>query len=287
VAEAFASMPHAVGGTLDAWKAPEGIATDEGWIGDTWLYREQQTEAPEFARIKPGLAVDETTPFEGWIDAQMPAEPDPPQPLAPSRPSEPEPATLSPVGADQGYRFKRGLLVHRLLELLPGVPASGWATAADRFLSRRAHGLTADQAAELKSEVLRILGDPELAALFGPDSMAEVPVVATLAGPHGKMQVLTGQIDRLLVRAQDCVILDYKSNRPPPMQASQVAPAYLRQLAAYRAAIGLVYPGKSISCKILWSAVPVLMEIPTALLDPYAPPPGSAPARLDPGGGRP
>ncbi len=78
--------------------------------------------------------------------------------------------------------------------------------------------------------MLRILEDPELAALFGPESRAEVPVVATLIDSQGKTQALTGQIDRLLVRERDCVILDYKSNRPPPMQVQQVAPAYLRQL---------------------------------------------------------
>jgi ATP-dependent helicase/nuclease subunit A len=92
-----------------------------------------------------------------------------------------------------------------------------------------------------------------------------------LRGPEGRTEVLTGQIDRLLVREQDCIILDYKSNRPAPMHASQVASAYLRQLAAYRAAIAAVYPGKSIACKILWTAGPSLMAIPDSLLAGFAP----------------
>ncbi len=71
------------------------------------------------------------------------------------------------------------------------------------------------------------------------------------------------------------------------MQASQVASAYLRQLAAYRAAIAAVYPGKSIACKILWTAGPSLMAIPESLLAGFAPTPGMTSARLDPGGGRP
>jgi ATP-dependent helicase/nuclease subunit A len=219
---------------------------------------------------KASLPVEDTA-LPRWATASVAAEPDPPQPLVPSRPSEPEPATYSPVGADQGYRFKRGLLVHRLLELLPNVARESWPAAADRFLTRRAHGLSSEQAAEIRDEVLRILEDPLLAALFGPESRAEVPVVATLVDTQGKTQALTGQIDRLLVRETDCVILDYKSNRPPPLQAAQVAGAYLRQLAAYRAAIAVIYPEKSISCKILWSAVPVLMDIPDRLLDMHGP----------------
>jgi ATP-dependent helicase/nuclease subunit A len=286
VSDAFAQLPRALTVSLENWPAPPGIGTEEGWQGDASHYEETQSADPEAASIKSSLPVEDSE-LPIWSTSFVAAEPDPPQPLAPSRPSEPEPATLSPIGADQGYRFKRGLLVHRLLELLPNVSPESWPSAAERFLARRAHGLSTEQAAEIRTEVLRILGDPELAALFGPDSRAEVPVVATLIDAQGRTQGLTGQIDRLLVRERDCVILDYKSNRPPPMQASQVAFAYLRQLAAYRAAIAVIYPGKSISCKILWSAVPSLMDIPAALLDMHAPRTGASAARLDPDGGRP
>jgi ATP-dependent helicase/nuclease subunit A len=271
---------------LENWPAPPGIDTTDGWIGDASHYEESQAVAPETTAAKASLPVEDTE-LPRWSVRFIGAEPDPPQPLAPSRPSEPEPATLSPIGADQGYRFKRGLLVHRLLELLPNVPPVSWPAAAERFLSRRAHGLDAAQVAEIGGEVLRILQDPELAALFGPDSRAEVPVVATLYDSAGKTQALTGQIDRLLVRERDCVILDYKSNRPPPTDVRRVAPAYLRQLSAYRAAIAVIYPGKSIACKILWSAVPVLMDIPSPLLDMHMPALHATSARLDPGGGRP
>ncbi|WP_395022306.1 double-strand break repair helicase AddA [Dongia sp.] len=286
VSEAFAQLPHAFSVELENWTPPLGISKEEGWIGSAHKYTEPQDADAEPVLAKASLPVEDSE-LPPWSLARVAAEPDPPQPLAPSRPSEPEPATLSPIGTDQGYRFKRGLLVHRLLELLPSVAADSWPSAAERFLSRRAHGLESAQVAEIGGEVLRILQDPELAALFGPDSRAEVPVVATLYGADGKTQALTGQIDRLLVRERDCVILDYKSNRPPPVEVRQVAPAYLRQLSAYRAAIAVIYPGKSIACKILWSAVPVLMDIPATLLDMHAPRSGVTSARLDPGEGRP
>ncbi len=285
VAEAMAQLPgHTV--PLETWTPPAGIETTEGWSGAASHYEERQVADPEPMSAKASLPVEESS-LPPWAKTSASAEPDPPQPLAPSRPSEPEPATLSPIGSDQGYRFKRGLLVHRLLELLPNVAPESWPAAAERFLSRRAHGLKPEQVSEISGEVLRILRDPELAALFGPDSRAEVPVVATLNDADGRTQALTGQIDRLLVREGDCVILDYKSNRPPPNQVQQVSSAYLRQLSAYRAAIAVIYPGKSIACKILWSAVPVLMDIPAALLDMHAPRSGVTSARLDPGGGRP
>jgi ATP-dependent helicase/nuclease subunit A len=285
VTEALIQLPG-VPMALRDWLADRGIAVEEGWKGDALHYGEAQTADPETVAAKAGLPVEDIE-LPPWASSYVAAEPDPPQPLAPSRPPEPEPATFSPVGADQGYRFKRGLLVHRLLELLPNVPRPSWPAAAERFLARRIHGLEPQQVVEIRAEVLRILEDPDLAALFGPDSRAEVPVVATLIDAEGRTHALTGQIDRLLVRERDCVILDYKSNRPPPLQAARVAPAYLRQLAAYRAAIAVIYPEKSISCKILWSAVPSLMDIPAGLLDMHAPGGGTVSARLDPGEGRP
>jgi ATP-dependent helicase/nuclease subunit A len=286
VSEAFAQLPNAVSAPLENWTPPPGVSTEEGWLGDARKYAEPQIADAEPMSAKASLPIEDSE-LPHWSTTFVAAEPDPPQPLAPSRPSEPEPATLSPIGTDQGYRFKRGLLVHRLLELLPNVASESWLAAAERFLSRRAHDLNAAQVGEISGEVLRILQDPELAALFGPDSRAEVPVVATLYDSAGKTQALTGQIDRLLVRERDCIILDYKSNRPPPMQVGQVASAYLRQLSAYRAAIAVIYPGKSIACKILWSAVPVLMDIPAVLLDMHRPGAQATSTRLDPGGGRP
>jgi len=65
-------------------------------------------------------------------------EPDPPKPLLPSRPSGPEPATLSPLAIAGRDRFKRGLLVHKLLQSLPELALEQRETAARRFLACRA-----------------------------------------------------------------------------------------------------------------------------------------------------
>src|SRR3546814_3953982 len=52
-----------------------------------------------------------------------------------------------------------------------------------------------------------------------------------------------GQIDRLAVADDGILMVDYKSNRPPPATAERVAPVYLRQMAAYRALLREIYPG--------------------------------------------
>jgi ATP-dependent helicase/nuclease subunit A len=84
-------------------------------------------------------------------------------------------------------------------------------------------------------------------------------------------RVIAGQIDRLCVADETVHIVDYKTNRPPPTDPVAVAPVYLRQMAAYRAVIRKIYPGKSISCALLWSDGPRLMALPEALLDSWEP----------------
>jgi ATP-dependent helicase/nuclease subunit A len=55
----------------------------------------------------------------------------------------------------------------------------------------------------------------------------------------------------------------------PPDAAA--APAhYVRQLAAYRALAGAIWPDKSVRCFLLWTDGPLLMELPDALLEAAA-----------------
>jgi ATP-dependent helicase/nuclease subunit A len=195
-------------------------------------------------------------------------EPTPPRPVAPSRPSAAEPATLSPLGLPTGDRFHRGIVIHRLLQLLPELPAAERAKACQDDLARPAHALSPDEQAEIADEVLAILTAPGFADLFGPDSLAEVPVTGTVAGLDGP-EVISGQIDRLVVRDSGIMVLDYKTSRPAPDSAQQVAPAYLRQMVAYRAVLRELWPDRPVSCALLWTAVPRLMALDNRLLDRY------------------
>jgi ATP-dependent helicase/nuclease subunit A len=187
-------------------------------------------------------------------------EPSPPKPLAPSRPERAEPAPRSPLGDDGGAGFRRGLLVHRLLQTLPQLEPAARAAAARRFLARPVHGLAPGEQEALAAETLAVLEDPETAPLFGPGSLAEVPVVGVFDG-----RVLSGRIDRLLVR-DDCVlIVDYKTLRPVPQNEDQVPALYIDQLRAYRAAISQIYPGRDVRCALLWTDGPHLMPVSLAI----------------------
>ncbi len=247
----------------------------EGWAGPGWRLARPQTAPMAAAAVVPEEAAEaapERLPeaLPAWARQAAPPEPAPPQPLAPSRPAEAEPPSRSPLGPDSGRRFRRGLLIHRLLQSLPDLPASDRAAAGQAFLASPLHDLGRDQQQEILAEVLKVLEAPELAPLFGSGSRAEVPLaglVETAAGP----QAIAGQVDRLLVENETVSLIDFKSQRPAPAAPEDVPSLYLKQMAAYRALLARIYPGRAIRSYLLWTDQPRLMQLSDALLRDYAP----------------
>jgi ATP-dependent helicase/nuclease subunit A len=176
--------------------------------------------------------------------------------LFPSQPTGVEPSATSPLRSGGRDRFKRGLIVHRLLQSLPELPEPEREHAARRFLALPAHRLAAEEQDEIRHETMAVLCHPEFAPIFGPGSQAEVPIVGLVEG-----RALSGQIDRLVVSSHQVLIVDFKSLRPPPATEAEVAPIYLRQMALYRAALAQIYPGREIRCALLWTEGPRLMPI--------------------------
>lgn len=189
-----------------------------------------------------------------------PDEPALPHPLTPSREEE-EPAIRSPLGADDGRRFHRGLIIHRLLESLPAVTPKLREQIARNWLSRPVHGLNTHSQEEILRETLAVINDPSFGPIFGEGSMAEVPITGVFGD-----QVMSGQIDRLLVTEKEIFIVDYKTNRPSPRSINDVPKMYLRQMSIYQQALSQMYPGKSIKSALLWTDGPHLMLLPDSLL---------------------
>jgi ATP-dependent helicase/nuclease subunit A len=244
------------------------IGDRDGWHGEGLRIEGAQHVAPEY---KQPLAAERVAPaLPVWATAPPPAEPDPPKPLLPSRPAGEEPAPLSPLGGPGRDRFRRGLIVHRLLQALPDLAPTEREAAARRYLALPLHGLAAAEQDEIRAEALAVLDEPGFAELWGPNAQSEVPVVGLIDG-----QALSGQIDRIVVADDRVLIVDYKTLRPPPETEEGVPTLYLRQLATYRAALSRIYPGRRIDCALLWTEGPRLMPISPARLAQQAA--GSAP----------
>ncbi len=198
----------------------------------------------------------------GWRPHTAPAEPPRPVPLAPSRPSDamlgPVPHAASPVGG--GGALERGSLIHELLQHVPALPPDERRDALVRYLQ------AAGAPAGLLDEVMGIIGHPVLAPLFGPHGRAEQPLCGLVDGA-----VVSGIVDRMAVLPESVVLADYKTNRDAPLRAEDTPVLYLRQMAAYRAVLGAVFPGRAVLCHLVWTRSAAVMTLPDALLDAHAP----------------
>ncbi|MBN9058799.1 MAG: PD-(D/E)XK nuclease family protein, partial [Rhizobiales bacterium] len=214
-------------------------------------------------------------PLPDWLAESPPPAPPMPKRLTPSAAvgfAEAEPAFPPVTALDARLdpaaltALDRGRIIHRLLQALPDQPAEHRATVAARYLEvvGREWPETARQG--LLELILPILDDDSFSALFGPESRAEVPIAGTIETRSGTASV-SGRIDRLVVLPDRVILVDYKTNRPAPRQLSEVPEAHLAQLALYRALLQTLYPDRPIETALLWTEIPLLMAIPSELLD--------------------
>ena len=201
-----------------------------------------------------------------WIRGLAPAEPVSTRYGSPSSLGEGAPAPASsPLAATGGLgRYRRGELIHRLLQLLPDIRPDRRSEAAHRLLSRERE-LTDDQRAEMADAALGVLRDPRFAAVFGPGSRAE----AALAGVARRLPgglAISGRVDRLLVEDDRVLVVDFKTNRPAPDRIEDTDGAYVTQMALYWALLAEIYPDRRIEAALVWTDGPRLMPIPEGML---------------------
>ncbi len=200
-----------------------------------------------------------------WARALAPVDARPPRPLAPSSLGEDSVADPPPT-PELRAAAERGRLIHALFERLPAVSGDR-AIVADRWLATA--GGVADSAArqEIIASVLRVLDDPVHAALFGTNALAEAPVAAVVEGGI----VVSGTIDRLLVTETEIRVVDFKTGRRAPASLAAVPAYHLRQMAAYAAALAVIFPRRRITASLLYTAGPVLFDLTDDLLSAHKP----------------
>jgi ATP-dependent helicase/nuclease subunit A len=253
----------------DSWYArlaalfmPDAMLDDPLW-GWRMEWGSRAPLPPEVA-AKPAAPVPA---LPAWTASPPPAEPRPPRPLAPSSLGEDSAADPPhPPGPAAAEAARRGVLLHKLFERLPELAAQEREAAALRWLARHGADLPQTERTTMAASACRVLSNPEWRDLFGPGSLAEVPIAATVGG-----QVIAGTIDRLIVTARCVRIVDYKTARRAPAGIDDVPAAILRQIGAYAAALAAIYPGRRINAALLYTAAPRLIEIPADLLAAHKP----------------
>jgi ATP-dependent helicase/nuclease subunit A len=172
----------------------------------------------------------------------------------------------SPLTETRGIdRFRRGDVIHKLLQVLPDLPRGDRVAAAGALLAKQAD-LTPEQRAEMASAALGVLDDMRFAEVFGPGSRAEAAIAGTAPDLPSGLAV-SGRVDRMTVTPDRVLVVDFKTNRPSPDQVEDVDEAYLRQMAVYVAVLRAVFPGREVAAALVWTEGPKLMPIPPTVVE--------------------
>ncbi|EPR09848.1 DNA helicase UvrD [Sphingobium indicum IP26] len=255
----------------ESWYAAvEGalISLDAEWEADPlWgarrRWRGHETLPPKAADAdvaENGADHDEPV----WLRKPAPAEARPPRPLAPSAAVEDDVPYPPPTPAMRDAA-ERGRWLHRLFERLADVPPGDRRARADKWLAQQGLGDEARRH-DVIEQALRVIEDPQYAGLFGPDALAEAPIAAVVGEA-----VIAGTVDRLRIGDDLVQLVDFKTGRISPLAVEEVPLAHVRQMAAYAAALQVIFPGRRIEAGLLYTSAPRLIALPAELLARHKP----------------
>jgi len=195
---------------------------------------------------------------ERWMNRNVAEESLLAKPYTPSRPDDEDDADSSSPLFDNGNFYRRGTLIHKLLQFLPATEENHEALIAE-YLQKNAVDFDEVRRRQIQKEVCTLLNNPAFSEIFSKYSHAEVPVIGEIDG-----KIISAKIDRLVLLPEKIMIIDFKTNRPPAQNQEQVPQSYLKQLRAYAALIRKIYPQypeEKVETYILWTNTTVLMRV--------------------------
>lgn len=231
---------------------------DGEWEGVRWRVPQVERSFERMDR-SPEQASGETVPRD--LFRPLPPQKQLPRPLSPSGAGtiiDEEADNLlvtSPLFGDpesSDRSLEKGRLIHRMLQALPDIPVEERAEAAKRYAERAARFWPTVERRALVDSVVKLLEDQRLRAVFNVHAQAEISIMGTLT-LEGREYAVSGRIDRLAVLPESVVILDYKTNRVPPVSDEAIPFAHKAQLAIYREILKPLYPAKRIDCMLVYT----------------------------------
>jgi ATP-dependent helicase/nuclease subunit A len=227
------------------------------------------TAAVPASAAPPGAPAKTAEPeLPSWLRLTAPVQPPRMVPLAPSSAFDEEIGRAVPgTAGDRQKALQRGQVVHRLMQSLPDLAPAARKSALDHYLASAARGFSPDERAEIARHVFAILEDDKFADVFAAGSRPEVPIIGRIPRPNAEPILVAGQVDRLIATDDAVLAVDYKTDSLVPGCLDDVPKAYIAQLALYRAVLTRIYPRKHVRAALIFTARPVLLEIPASTLD--------------------
>ncbi|MFN3594665.1 MAG: UvrD-helicase domain-containing protein, partial [Thiobacillaceae bacterium] len=145
---------------------------------------------------------------------------------------------------------QRGVAIHRYLELA----CRGW----DETAIARDLDLSPADLAEVRTRARTLLTAPGLRRFFDPAQYRTAYDELSFVDADGQLR----RIDRLVDFGDEVWVLDYKTGDVSEADPKRRAEPYRDQLAAYRAAMGQLYPGRRLRAALIFADASLLELLP-------------------------
>ena len=176
------------------------------------------------------------------------------KPFTPSKDILDEEEIVASPLVEQGNFYRRGTVIHKLLQYIGALKENQREQAAFEFLRKQLSDFSESEHRQIVTEVLSLCNHfPEL---FSANSQAEVPIIGEING-----KIISAKIDRLLVLPDKVIVVDYKTNRPAAKSLNDVPDVYFSQLRAYKELIQHIYPDKTVETYLLWTNTCNMMKL--------------------------
>lgn len=231
----------------------DGMAADGATASET-LICETPEILPKKSKTSAAMILQQQA-LPQWAKEDAETEQNLARPYTPSKPEDEDDYDSASPLDEQGDFYRRGTLIHKLLQFLPA-QAENKAALVHEFLARNAADMAPHRRAQIEDEVLTLINQPQFADVFGEHSRAEVPIMGEVDG-----KIISAQIDRLVELDDKMLIIDFKTNRPAAKTLATTPPSYIKQLQIYAELVRRIYPQKSVESYILWTNETRLMRI--------------------------
>ena len=137
----------------------------------------------------------------------------------------------------------KGRLIHKILEIIGKnfKEDKRWLLDLTKKIIAREDFLDKDVKAEIYDQILLFIDSKQFNEIFSGDVRCEVEVASNKS---------VNRIDLLIIKENEVLIIDYKSDEVIPDKVPQ---NYIEQLEKYRQLIQNIYPEKKTLCAVFWT----------------------------------
>lgn len=152
-------------------------------------------------------------------------------------------------------QYNIGSIIHKILEIFSNKTPDK-KELIEKYLENHHNYIKNEEKIKILRQTSNIFNNNKFNFLFEENSESEVPIMANLDG-----QIISGKIDKLIIKDNEILIIDYKSDKIKAEEIREKALKYQNQLNLYSKIIAKIYPNKKISSHIIWTYLGEMLEI--------------------------